>query len=163
MNWYVLYTSSRAEKQVEKNLIADGIEVFLPLHLSPRKWSDRIKMVEVPLFSSYIFVKTDDNTLRNLLKVTGISRIIFFNEQPAIIKDKEIKSIKEFLLKAKGYECEFIENDEVSITLGPLKGIKGLVKKKSREYLYLFIEQIGINVKVKLNQVLRNSSSVLEA
>ena len=156
MHWYVLYTSSKAEKRVEKNLKADGIEVFLPLHLSPRRWSDRIKLVEVPLFSSYIFVKTDDNTLRNLLKVNGVSRIVFYNGQPAIVKEEEIKSIKDFLVKARGYECRFIENDEVEIALGPMKGIKGLVKKTSGGNLYLFVEQIGINIKVKLKKVIKS-------
>jgi len=60
MNWYLLYTASRAEKQVEQRIKLEGVEVFLPMHLTPRKWSDRVKMVEVPLFSSYIFVRTID-------------------------------------------------------------------------------------------------------
>ena len=155
MKWYVLYTASRAEKQVEKHIKADGIEVFLPLHLSPRRWSDRVKMVEVPLFSSYIFVKTTDEVLRSLVKFSGVSRIVYYNGQPAIIRDKEIESIKEFLEKAKGKECEFLINDEVQIATGPLKDVKGKVQKTSNEYLILQLEQIGSTVKIKLNQVIK--------
>lgn len=156
MNWYVLYTSSRAEKQVEKYLKADGIEVYLPLHLTPRKWSDRVKMVEVPLFSSYIFVKTTNNMLHNLLKISGISRIVFYNGQPAIVREKEIQSIKFFLENASGKECEFVLNDEVRIASGPMKDLKGKVKKTTKEHLILYLDQIGVTVQIKQNQAVKN-------
>ena len=155
MNWYVLYTASRAEKQVEKHLIADGIEVFLPLHLSPRRWSDRVKMVEVPLFSSYIFVKTSNEILYSLLKMSGISRIVFYNGQPAIVREKEITAIKDFLEKAKGKECEFVVNEVVQIASGPMKDVNGKVKKMTKDYLILQLEQIGITVKIKSMQVVK--------
>lgn len=156
MNWYVLYTAARAEKQVEQQLKADGIEVYLPLHLSPRRWSDRVKMIEVPLFSSYIFVRTTDQILRMLPKMTGISRIVFYNGQPAVVKDKEIVSIKEFLINANGKECEFVIDDEVHIIAGPMKDVKGKIRKMTGDYLILELEQLGIHVKIKLNQVLKN-------
>lgn len=155
MKWYVLYTASRAEKQVEQRLKAEGIEVYLPLHLTPRRWSDRIKMVEVPLFSSYIFVKTVDETLRKLLKIPGISRIVYYNGQPAVVKQTEIAVIKEFLAQAMGRECEFLINDEVLIASGLMKDVKGKVKKSTKEYLILDLEQIGVTVKIKTDQVLK--------
>jgi len=111
VSWYVLYTASRAEIQVEKRLKVREIETFLPLHLTPRRWSDRIKMVEVPLFNSYIFVKTSDEVLRELTKVPGISRIVYYNRQPAVVREIEIEAIKNFLANAKGKECEFVENE----------------------------------------------------
>lgn len=158
MNWYVLYTSSRAEKQVEKQLRADGIEVYLPLHLTPRRWSDRVKMVEVPLFSSYIFVKTTDEVLRNLLKINGISRIVYYNGQPAIVREIEIQNIKGFLEKASGKECEFVVNEEVQIASGPMKDVKGKVKKATKEHLILYLEQIGVTVQIKLNQTVKKTA-----
>ena len=48
-NWYVLYTAPRAEKQVKQRLDAQGIKSWLPLHKTPRVWSDRVKIVEIPL------------------------------------------------------------------------------------------------------------------
>ena len=155
MNWYVLYTASRAEKQVEQRLKGEGIEVYLPLHMTPRRWSDRIKMVEVPLFSSYIFVKTVDDTLRKLLKIPGISRIVYYNGQPAIVKETELVVIKEFLAQAMGHECEFLINDEVQIASGLMKDVKGKVKKSTKEYLILDLEQIGVTVRIKTDQVLK--------
>ena len=73
MNWYVLYTSARAEKQVEQRLKLAGIETYLPLHRSRRKWSDRVKVVEVPLFNSYVFVRCEEHKLRELLLIYGVS------------------------------------------------------------------------------------------
>lgn len=155
MNWYVLYTASRAEKQVEQRLSADGVEVFLPLHLAPRRWSDRIKMVEVPLFSSYLFVKTTDEVLRSLVRITGVSRIVFYNGSPAIVREKEIEAIKVFLDKVKGKECEFLVDEEVQIASGPLKDVKGKVKKIKGDSLTLYLEQIGLFVRIKTDWVIR--------
>ena len=69
--WYVLYTAPRAEKQVDQRLKKEGITTFLPLHLSPRRWSDRIKLIEVPLFSSYIFIYTAEFSFTGLLQCRG--------------------------------------------------------------------------------------------
>jgi len=151
----VLYTASRAEKQVEERLKAHGLETYLPLHLTLRHWSDRIKMVEVPLFSSYIFVKTSDEVLRGLTKVSGVSRIVFYNRQPAVVRENEIEAIRDFLANAKGKECEFADNDDVLISGGPLKDVKGKIKKTSGDHLFLTLEQIGITVKIKTEQVVR--------
>lgn len=83
-NWNVLYTAPRAEKQVKERIEALGVECFLPLHRTPRVWSDRVKIVEVPLFNSYIFVRCPDDVLRDLLRVYGVVRIVFYNKKPAI-------------------------------------------------------------------------------
>lgn len=79
-NWYVLYTAPRAEKQVKERIDLLGVECWLPLHRTPRVWSDRVKIVEIPLFSSYVFVRCTDAVLRDLLKVYGVIRIVFITE-----------------------------------------------------------------------------------
>jgi len=155
MNWYLLYTASRAEKLVEQRLKAEGIETYLPLHLSPRRWSDRVALIELPLFSSYIFVRTTDEILRGLVRINGVSRIVFYDARPAIIKPTEIDSIKLFVENAKGKSCTFGLNDEVQIACGPLKNIDGTVTKVGKEYVILQLAQIGIFVSVKFNQVVK--------
>ena len=155
MKWYVLYTAARAEKQVEQRLRADGIEVFLPLHRTPRKWSDRVKMVDVPLFSSYIFVRCTDEVLRTLTHKSGVSRIVFHNNTPATVRPKEIQAIKDFLSKADGKECEFYIDETVEVVAGPLKSLKGIVVKVTKDYLILVIYPLHIRVKIKADQVLK--------
>ena len=155
MKWYVLYTAARAEKQVELRLMADGVEVFLPLHRTPRKWSDRVKMVEVPLFSSYVFVRCTDEVLRTLTHKSGVSRIVFHNNTPATVRPKEIQAIKDFLSKADGKECEFYIDETVEVVAGPLKSLKGIVVKVTKDYLILVIYPLHIRVKIKADQVLK--------
>lgn len=160
MEWYVLYTTARAEKQVELKLQAEGVESYLPLHKCPRKWSDRVKMVEMPLFSSYIFVHTTDEKLRTLIRVNGVARIVYYNGKPAVMRPKEIEAIREFVQKAAERECEFGLSEEVLVACGPLKDISGKIKKIGRKYLILHIEQMGITVCVKQNQVIRKESAL---
>lgn len=155
MNWYILYTAARAEKQVERRLNMDGIETYLPLHLSPRRWSDRVKLVEVPLFSSYIFVRTAPHKLWDLLRLPGIARIVFFENAPATISSFEIESISRFVEESRGKECLIVENDEVEIAFGPLKNRTGKVMIKKGGYLILRLDKLGFSVKVQQQQVIK--------
>lgn len=152
-NWYVLYTSPRAEKQVQARIEALGIECWLPLHRSPRVWSDRVKMVDIPLFNSYLFVHCTDPVLRGLTQVYGVSRIVFYNRKPAVVRQSEIDAIKEFLEKAATHQL--VPGDEVEILCGAMKSISGKVKKIKKNHLVLFLEQLGATVCVNLDDVAR--------
>ena len=70
--WYAVYTNPRAEKQVHKRLIEAGIESFLPLQKTLRQWSDRKKVVEKPLISSYVFVKASFKQFATIFKIYGL-------------------------------------------------------------------------------------------
>lgn len=152
--WYVLYTSPRAEKQVKERLDKIPVENWLPLHRCPRVWSDRIKMVDVPLFSSYVFVRCREYELRMLLQVYGVSRIVYYNGKPAVVRDKEIETIREFLDRAS--EHPLCPGDEVDIVCGAFKNISGKIKKIQKSYLVLFLEQLGATVCVKLDTVIKS-------
>ena len=119
-NWYVLYTSPRAEKQVKIRLeqLTSVEEVFLPIHFCPKQWSDRVKIVEKPLFNSYIFVRCHSTVVRDLLSVYGVSRIIFYNNQPAIVRNQEILNVRKFLELAANHELIVEEPIEEKATVG---------------------------------------------
>lgn len=150
-NWYALYTSPRAEKQVRERIAATGVTCWLPLHRSPRVWSDRVKIVEMPLYTSYIFVYCEEKKLRDLLRIYGVARIVYYNGKPAVIRQREIDVIREFLELAAGKEL-FV-GDEVEILCGALKNVSGKIKKIKRNYLVLFLEQMGATVCVNLEEV----------
>lgn len=160
--WYVLYTAPRAEKQVEMRLRDLNLDVFLPLHKSPRKWSDRIKIVEIPLFSSYVFVHTQHEKLYQLLSVPGVVRIIFFSGVPAVITTKEINAIRKFVEQTQGLKYTFEVNDEIKIALGPMKDVCGRVIKVGKKHIVLTVEQIGITVVAAIDQVIKNKSKEIE-
>jgi transcription antitermination factor NusG len=149
--WYVLYTSPRAEKQVRERITLQNVECFLPLHRTPRAWSDRVKMVDVPLFHSYIFVRCHESQLYSLLSVYGVSRIVYYNGKPAIIRQKEIDAIKDFLQQSANHEL--LVGDEVEILAGAMKNVSGKVRKIKKTYLVLYLEQLGATVSVNLQNV----------
>ena len=153
MDWYVLYTSPRAEKLVEKRLELTGVKTFLPLHLAPRRWSDRIKLIEVPLYPSYIFVFSNNHKVRECLGVQGVVRIIYHNGSPAIVAEREITAIQSFLEQARAKELSYSLNEEVLIACGSLKDISGKIKRIGKKYLLLHLEQIGLTVSVAMDQV----------
>ena len=68
MPWYVLYTNPKAEKKVAEQLNKIGIETYCPLVTKIQQWSDRKKKIEVPLFSSYVFVNIEEHKETSFLQ-----------------------------------------------------------------------------------------------
>ena len=79
--WYAIYTHSRAEKRVSDRLTEAGIETFLPLQKTLRQWSDRKKLVEKPLISSYVFVKVVPREFFTVRKTDGVVKFIMLAGQ----------------------------------------------------------------------------------
>ncbi|MFZ9332451.1 MAG: UpxY family transcription antiterminator [Chitinophagaceae bacterium] len=88
--WYVLYTKPRWEKKVDKALQQKGIESYCPLNRVKRKWSDRIKTIEEPLFKSYVFVKVEEKEKTEVRYVDGVLNYVYWNGKPAVVKEEEI-------------------------------------------------------------------------
>jgi transcription antitermination factor NusG len=153
--WFVFYTAPKAEKQVEQRLADQGEEVFLPMHMSPRKWSDRIKMVEMPLFPSYLFVRTIHANLYDLVRIPGVARVIYFEGKPAVVRPQEIKAIQQFLAYANGKACRLALDDEVRIAIGPLKNTGGKVIKIGKKFAVLLLDTLGLQVQVALDSVVK--------
>src|SRR5437870_7911065 len=106
IKWYAIYTRPRWEKKVNGLLIQKGIESYCPLNKVRRKWSDRIKVVEEPLFKSYVFVKTDEGTRTQVRMTAGVINFVYWDGKPAIIKEKEIATIKRFLDEHENVEVQ---------------------------------------------------------
>lgn len=149
--WLVGYTTPRAEKQVYEKLLKQGYTVFLPLAKASRRWSDRIKIVEIPLFTSYIFVKANSHEIyESLRNIPGLIRYLYIEGKFAEVSDKEIDNIKKFLSKTEGYQFSFEENQTVEIKDGVLKGRRGVITKLGKDKLQLKIEQFGWVVKAEI-------------
>lgn len=153
--WYIIYTTPRAEKRVAERLEEMGIEVFLPLHKTPRRWSDRIKLVEVPLFPSYVFINTRKDKLYDILKTPGVARFVYFEGEPATLNQKEINAIREFLSFAEGKHTKIELQDEVKIATGPLVNKEGKVLKITKNYVLLRVNTLGYTVQVDLNTIIK--------
>ncbi len=146
MKWYVIYTRPRWEKKVYSLLTAKGIDSYCPLNKVRRKWSDRIKLVEEPLFKSYLFVKTDDEGRLPVRMTDGVVNFVYWNGKPAIVKEKEIQTIKKFLNEHEQValvKMNFKPNDKVVITSGPLMDKEGKVLEVKNKVAKVIIESLG--------------------
>jgi transcription antitermination factor NusG len=151
--WYVLYTFPRSEKKVQARLDEQLFETYLPLHKSPRVWSDRVKMIDKPLFSSYLFVRCLDVQLYTLLHIYGVVRIVYYCGRPAVVRQKEIDAIRQFLLQAA--ERPLCIGEEAEILSGSMKHVSGKILEIKKNRLILSIEQLGATVSVNLSDVAR--------
>jgi transcriptional antiterminator RfaH len=148
MPWYALYTVSRQEKKVATRLAEIGIEVYCPTIIQERQWSDRKKKVEVPLLSSYVFVKLEAQDRELVFQVSGIVRYLYWLGQPAIIKDKEIEVLQTWLQdKVVSFEVVGIQPGSLyEIPAGPFIGQKGIVEKVGKNQIVLILHELGIKI-----------------
>lgn len=128
--WYVFYCKSRTEKKLAENLEQKGFSIFLPLVKSKRAWSDRIKVVALPLFPNYIFVYCTSAQVPKILSFSHIVGAVRQNGQWAVLREQEKVQIEQVLSAGIPFELEDIqieEGDLVEISAGALKGIQGRV------------------------------------
>lgn len=154
IHWYAIYTRPRHEKKVYDFLLEKKQEVFLPMITRVRQWKDRKKKVEMPLFSSYLFVHFDYKYRFDILQTNGIVKIVNFNGVPAVIPDWQIDSLKKMLENPASLRLEnFIRPGElVEVIEGPFKGMRGAVQTlKGETRLIVTIEGIMQSVSVEID------------
>jgi len=144
--WYAIYTKPRWEKKVNNLLLQKGIESYCPLNKVRRKWSDRMKTIEEPLFKSYVFVRIKDEERTNVRMTSGVVNFVYWNGKPAVIKEKEIQTIKLFLDEYENVEVQKIEvspGDTVQVIAGPMMDKEGKVLEVKNKTVKLCIDSLG--------------------
>lgn len=159
MEWYVFYTKSRQEKRVNGYLHEKGFEAFLPLQKVMRQWSDRKKKVEVPLFNSYIFVRTSKNNIYDVLQVQGIVRNLTLDGEPAVLHDVEYRAIKSWLATGLPLETENLDHhfelgETVKVIGGVFNGIEGEIRKIGDNTCCIMLKSIQQVLKVNIRKEL---------
>lgn len=150
--WYVVYTYPNFEKKVHTHMVQKNITCFLPFQKVTRQWSDRKKIIEVPLFPNYIFVYTTSDERFKILDIVGVSRYIMYNNGPATISDKEITMIKEMLMEPSVEAEKYLEGDIVEIIEGPFSGLKGIIfERKGKKRLGIKIKSINQSFSAEFN------------
>lgn len=155
--WYLLYTNPRAEKKAALELQKKGFEIFLPLQLKLKDWSDRKKWVEEPIFKSYIFIKTElEKNFFQILNTKGIVKFISFQGNTAVVDDREIELVKRVISDSSyGFEnlssLDLEIGDKVEIIAGPLKGSKAnLLQTRSGDKIIIELITMRQKIIVKL-------------
>lgn len=148
LNWYALYTKPRWEKKVHLLLQRKGITTWCPLQKIEKQWSDRKKIIEEPLFRSYVFVQIDIANKTEVLMTDGVLNFVHYLSKPAIIKDDEIILIKKYLseedtkisiISSEGFK----EQMKVTVNHGVFMNNKGTVVRGGKKKVYVQLESLG--------------------
>lgn len=157
--WFVVYTKAGQERLAEGNLRAQGFTTYMPILAVRKKQGRKTIAATVPMFSRYLFVQGDLETMRwrSINGTYGVSGLVTFGERPASVKDGVIDELRDRedvdgVIRLAAVS-PFQEGDAVEVTEGPLSHVKGLFSAKTaNERGIVLMSLLGREVPVKLNQ-----------
>lgn len=153
--WYALHTRAKHEKMVTTRLAERGVETFLPLVTEVRRWSDRKKSIELPLFGCYVFARFAPNRAERLkvLRVDGVLNLVGAHGEGASIPDSEIASVRALVSGQLPWSSHpFLEiGQRVRIRSGALNGVEGiLVARNGDRTLVISVNAIQRSLAVRV-------------
>ena len=168
--WFAVRVKSNYEKPVSTILRGKGFEEFLPTYRARRQWSDRIKVLDLPLFPGYLFCRIDLSRRLPLLTTPGVLYLVGKARTPEPVDDTEVMAIQSVVrsgLPALPWPSVVV-GQKVRLERGPLRGIEGVVAKiadQHRIYVNATLLQRSVSVQVDSDWVstMDGPSSVLAA
>ena len=153
-NWYVLYTKPRHEKKIAERLTGAGYTTYCPLYKVKRQWSDRTKVVEEPLFRSYIFIHIEDHKREEVFTFPGTVRYLFWLRKPAVVRPVEIEAIQKWL---GHYDHDCLEVEDITpgtlvrITSGQFMNEEAILLDQTRNKAVVQLKELGIQLSLDLH------------
>ena len=156
--WFALQIRMRHEANVADHLQGKGYEWFLPLYKARRRWSDRVKEVNSPLFPGYLFCRFNPHHRLPILKTPGVTQIVGYNHVPVPVDEQEIEAIRRLIASGlPNFPCAFLQvGSKVRIETGALRGLEGILtelKGKRRLVLSITLLQRSVAVEIDLDAV----------
>jgi transcription antitermination factor NusG len=152
--WFALQVRTRHEAGVADQLSGQGYDRFLPLYKLRKRWSDRIKEVDAPLFPGYLFCRFNPHDRLPILKTPGVIQIVGFQSGPAAVDESEIRSIQSLVAAGVPHQpWPFLAaGDRVRIESGPLLGLEGILTEVRSSYrLVLSVTLLQRSVAVEID------------
>jgi transcription antitermination factor NusG len=155
--WFAVHVRTRHETAIASFLEAKGYEQFVPLYKFKKRWSDRVKVLEAPLFPGYLFCRFDPQFRLPILKTPGVIQIVGYNRIPTPIEETEMSAIQTVI--ESGMQTQpwpFLEVGEcVKIGAGSLRGLEGIVvKMKENHRLVVSVTLLRRSVAVEIDSSL---------
>jgi len=153
--WYAIQVRYRHEFFVSQCLQEKGFEILFPTYRSKRRWCDRWKEIELPLFSGYLFYEARPNiSVSTVLTTSGVVKIVGTSKGPSPVDPAEIATLQTFLRSGgKAEPCEYIEiGSKVKIMEGPMAGVEGILRQYgNRHQLILSVKAVRGSISVEIN------------
>lgn len=155
-SWFAIQTKPRHEKKVSLELLEKGLHSFLPLHRTRRRWSDRHKWVDLPLFSQYVFVRMAPGAevRARVLHTVGVVRLAGAPGHGTPVPDEQIASLHALVEQRIPLMPHFYINvgERVRICGGALNGVEGvLIAIKNDRRLVVSVELIRRSIAIQLD------------
>jgi transcription antitermination factor NusG len=153
-SWFAVQVTPRHEKKVDAILQQQNYGHFLPMCRTRRKWSDRIKVIEQPLFPGYVFVRTQSCSVGKVHRTPGIIRIVSFGGRPCSVPDIQIEALRRIIdSKRDIYPVPYLAvGQKVQIITGPLSGLTGIISHfKNRGRLIVSVDLIMRSIVVEID------------
>ncbi|WP_298391811.1 UpxY family transcription antiterminator [Hydrotalea sp.] len=146
--WYAVYTKPRWEKKTDQILIQKGIESWCPMQKAERKWTDRKKIIDIPIFRSYVFVRINEIGRVPVLETDGVINFVHYLGKPAVIRDEEIDLIKQYLLipgtTIQVADAQVLkEKTRVKIKAGVFMDNEGEILRIGKKKVYVQLQTLG--------------------
>ena len=154
-NWYAVKVRSKFERTASSLLRAKGFEEFLPLVRARRRWSDRTKELEVPLFPGYVFCRFDPRFRVPVLETPGVAGIVGFGSQFTPVPESEIRAIEAVINSGNPLELYpyLSAGKKIRIEDGPFTGVEGVVVEwKNRFRLIVSVTLLQRSVAVEIDR-----------
>lgn len=152
--WYALAVIPRKEKVTARTLRVRGYEDFLPMYSVKRRWSDRVKTVEMPLFPGYVFCRFDATKRLPILKIPTVMSVLGLGNEPRPVDESEIAALQ--TVCGSGVEpvpCPYLQaGGKVRIQQGPLAGVEGILVEAKPTRLVLSVTLLQRSVSVELER-----------
>jgi len=152
--WFALAVKSLHEHAVRECLELKRLEAYLPVYRSTRRWSDRMKTIERPVFPGYVFCRMDYNHRIEALRTPGVRSVVAFGGEVTPISDLEIERVRLMLTSDRPLEqWPFLRTgQQVRVQAGPLTGIEGiLVAARNACRVVISIELLQRSVAVQID------------
>lgn len=153
--WFAILVKTGREKTANLLLENAGYECLLPVNRSTRRWSDRTKLVDVPLFPGYLFCRMNPHNRLTVLMTPGVIQIVGVGKTPIPVEEEEIEAIERVQtsgLSAMPWPYMQVGN-VAQIVDGPLRGLTGIVVKiKSGVKLVLSVSLLQRSVAVEVER-----------
>jgi transcription antitermination factor NusG len=129
--WFAIRVKSRCEVTAYEELSARGLEAFLPLQRVRRRWSDRTKILDLPVFPGYLFCRFELSNRFRVLNTPGVAQIVGAGNTPIPISETEIRSVRTMLaVEIPLVPWPYLRaGQQVHIHRGPLAGLEGIIAR----------------------------------
>jgi len=153
--WYAVSVRPRHEKLVTRYLEYQGLNYFLPVYRSVRRWKDRRKELDMVLFPGYVFVNLKLRDRLAVLRAPGVGEFVTFQGHPAVVPDAEMGALASSLCAGLRLQPHpyLYRGRRVRIKHGPLVGVEGImIRRKERFRLVLSIDLIMRSVMFEVDE-----------